>query len=100
MPAHDMKLVTIICEALARDAVTRLLREVGAHGWTIFEVEGFGSHGERTGEMAELGNIQVEVIVPAAACERLMDRLEKEHFPKYAMVAYETDVRVRRPGKF
>lgn len=100
MPTHTMKLVTIICEALGRDAVTRLLREVGAHGYTLFEVEGAGATGERTAEIAEFGNIQVEVIVPAAACERLMERLEKEFFPHYAMVAYEADVRVRRPGKF
>jgi nitrogen regulatory protein PII len=100
MPAHAMKLVTIICEALARDAVTRLLREVGAHGYTLFEVEGAGAKGERTADIAEFGNIQVEVIVPAAACERLMERLEHEFFPKYAMIAYEADVRVRRPGKF
>jgi nitrogen regulatory protein PII len=100
MPAHAMKLVTIICEALARDAVTRLLREVGAQGYTLFEVEGVGAQGERRAEIAEFGNIQVEVIVPAAGCERLMERLEKEFFPKYAMVAYEADVRVRRPGKF
>ena len=100
MPAHAMKLVTIICEALARDAVRRLLREVGAHGYTLFEVEGAGAKGERTAEIAEFGNIQVEVIVPAAACERLMERLEREFFPKYTMVAYEADVRVRRPDKF
>jgi nitrogen regulatory protein PII len=95
-----MKLVTIIAEALAREAITRLLREVGAHGWTIFEVQGYGAKGERTGEMAELGNIQVEVIVPASVCDRLMERLERDFFPKYGMVAYESDVRVRRPGKF
>lgn len=100
MPAHAVKLVTIISEALARGAVTRLLRDVGAHGWTVFEVEGFGAQGERTGEMAELRNIQVEVLVPAAVCEQLMDRLERDFFPKYAMVAYEADVRVRRAGKF
>lgn len=100
MPAHSMKLVTVICEALARDAVTHLLRDVGAHGWTVFEVEGFGARGERTGEMMELGNIQVQVIVPAAVSDRLMERLEQDYFPKYGMVAYEADVRVRRPGKF
>ena len=100
MPAHAVRLVTIISEALARGAVTRLLRDVGAQGWTVFEVEGFGATGERTGEMAEFRNIQVEVIVPAAVCEQLMERLERDFFPKYAMVAYETDVRVRRAGKF
>ena len=33
-----MKLVTIVCEAYARDAVTKLLRDVGAHGHTLFAV--------------------------------------------------------------
>ena len=100
MAAHVVKLVPIICEALARDAVPRLICEIGAHGYTLFEVEGAGAKGERTAEIAEFGNIQVEVIVPAAACERLMERLEKDFFSKYAIVAYEADVRVRRPGKF
>jgi nitrogen regulatory protein PII len=95
-----MRLVTIICEALARDAVTRLLREVGAHGWTLFEVEGTGSWGERTAEMSEFANIQVEVIVPPAVGDQLMERLERDFFPKFAMVAYEADVRVRRASKF
>jgi nitrogen regulatory protein PII len=100
MPAYPMKLVTIVCEALARDAVTRLLREAGAQGWTVFPVEGFGSKGERTGEMAELANVQIEVIVSPPVCERLMGRLEQEFFPKYGMIAFEGDIRVRRPDKF
>ena len=43
MPAFELKRITIVCEALARDAVTRLLRDAGAHGYTMFEVEGFGA---------------------------------------------------------
>jgi nitrogen regulatory protein PII len=100
MPAYSMKLVPIICEALARDAIVRLLREVGAHGWTIFKVEGYGAKGERTAEMAELANVQIEVIVPPTVSEQLMARLESDYFPKYGMVAYEVEVRVRRPQKF
>ena len=45
-------------------------------------------------------NIQVEVIVPPAVAEKLLARLEKEFFAKFAMVAYETDVRVLRREKF
>ncbi len=95
-----MKLVTIVCEALARVPVTRLLCEAGAHGYTLFEVEGVGAHGVRTAEMLELANIPIEVIVPGAVAERLQEQLEKEFFPKYAMITYECDVRVRRPDKF
>lgn len=95
-----MKLVTIICEAHARDAVTKLLREVGAHGWTLFEVEGDGARGLRTADIPEFANIQVEVILQPETAGVLLERLGREYFPRYGMVAFESDVRVLRPGKF
>lgn len=100
MPANAMKLITIICEALAREAVKQLLSDLGARGYTLFDVEGVGAHGERTAEISEYGNVQFEVIVPPAVCEKLMERLESEYLPRYLMVAYETDIRVRRGSKF
>jgi nitrogen regulatory protein PII len=95
-----MKLVTIIGEALAREPLERLLREAGAHGWTLFPVEGHGRRGARPGDIAEFANIQVEVILRPEAAARLLDRLAREFFPLYAMVAHESDVRVLRPEKF
>jgi len=100
METHPMKLVTIICEALAREALERLLAEVGAHGFTAFAVEGRGEKGARFGEMEGFANVQFEVIVPPAVAASLLDRIEKEFFARYAIVAYETDVRVLRPQKF
>ena len=95
-----MKLVTIVCEAHARDAVTKLLRSTGAHGWTLFAVEGDGSHGPRPADIPEFANIQIEVIVQPAVAQTLLERLAKDFFPRYGMVAFESDVRVLRPGKF
>ena len=95
-----MKLVTIVCEAFARDAVTELLREVGAHGYTLFVVEGDGSRGKRPGDIPEFANIQIEVVVSPAVAETLLARLEKEFFPRYAMIAFECEVRVLRKEKF
>ncbi len=100
MNTHPMKLVTIICEAYAREAVTRLLREVGAHGWTLFEVEGEGSRGKRPADIREFANIQIEVIVQPEVAHTLLERLSNEYFPRYGMVAFESDVRVLRPNKF
>ena len=100
MNTHPMKLVTIVCEAHARDAVTRLLREVGAHGWTLFPVEGDGSRGKRPADIPEFANIQIEVVVPPLVATVLMDRLGLEYFARYGMIAYEADIRVLRPGKF
>jgi nitrogen regulatory protein P-II 2 len=95
-----MKLVTIIGEALAREALKKLLAEVGAHGYTLFTVEGDGSQGRRVADIQEFANIQIEVIVPPAVAEKILTRLEQEFFDKFAMVAYETDIRVLRREKF
>ena len=95
-----MKLVTIVCEAYAREAVTELLRDVGAHGYTLFAVEGEGSRGKRPGDIPEFANIQIEVVVPPAVAETLLARLESEFFPHYAMIAFECEVRVLRKDKF
>jgi len=45
MKTHPMRLVTIVCEALAREPVKQLLVETGAHGYTLFPVEGAGAQG-------------------------------------------------------
>lgn len=95
-----MKLVTVICEAYAKDAVTKLLREVGAHGYTLFPVEGDGSRGKRPADIPEFSNIQIEVLVQPAVAEELLEKLGRDLFPRYAMIAFESDVRVLRPGKF
>ena len=100
MNTHPMKLVTIVCEAYAQEPVTKLLRDVGAHGWTLFAVEGDGSRGKRPADIREFANIQIEVIVPPEVAETLLERLEKEFFPRYGMIAFESDIRVLRQGKF
>ena len=100
MNTHPMKLVTVIGEALSREPLKKLLAEAGAHGYRLFAVEGDGSQGRRTADIQEFANIQVEVIVPPAVAEKLLQRLQKEFFAKFAMVAYETDVRVLRWEKF
>lgn len=97
---HPIKLVTIICEAHAREAMTTLLRGAGAHGWTLFQVEGEGARGYRPADIPEFSNIQIEVLLQPAAAAALLERLANEYFPRYAMVAFESDVRVLRPEKF
>jgi nitrogen regulatory protein P-II 2 len=100
MNLHPMKLITIVCEAHAQDAVTRLLRETGAHGWTSFAVEGDGSQGKRPADIREYANVQIEVVMQPESSERLLETLGRDYFPRYAMIAFESDVRVLRAGKF
>ncbi len=100
MTTHPMKLVTIVCEAYAKEAVTKLLHEVGAHGYTLFPVEGDGSRGKRPADIPEFANIQVEVIVQTEVAGKLLQRLGQDLFPRYGMIAFESEVRVLRPEKF
>ena len=100
MNTHPMKLVTMVVEALAKEPMITLLREVGAHGYTLFPVEGDGSRGKRPADIPEFTNIQIDVLVPSEVANHLLERLEREFFPRYAMIAFETEVRVLRQGKF
>lgn len=97
---NPMKLVTIVCEAHARDPVLALLRETGAQGWTLFTVEGEGAKGGRPADIPEFANLQVEVVVRPEVAAVLLERLARDFFPRYGMIAYESDVRVWRKGKF
>ena len=100
MNTFPMKLVTIVCESLAREHLTRLLTEAGALGYTMFSVQGTGAKGSRVADIEEFGNIQIEVIVPAPVAERLLERLREDILPHFAVIVYETEVRVLRPDKF
>jgi hypothetical protein len=73
---------------------------VGAHGCTHFPVEGDGAGGERGGETLDFANVQIEVVLTPDGAEKLLERLAREFFPRYGMVAFESDVRVIRGEKF
>jgi nitrogen regulatory protein PII len=100
MNLHPMKRVTIICESILEERVLELLHEAGAQGHTAFAVRGGGNQGERYADIAETANVQIDVILKPSNAELLLQRLQSELFADYAMVAYESDVRVLRPDKF
>ncbi len=95
-----MKLVTIVIEELARSTVERALQKIGVHGYTVFPVEGSGAKGQRIGDTPESGNLQFQIIAPEDRATELMEHARKELFPHFAVIVYETDVRVLRPEKF
>jgi nitrogen regulatory protein PII len=100
METHPRKLITIVCEALARDTIERMLTEEGAHGFTVVRAQGRGERGARYGEMEGFANLQFEVIASPELASKLLARIAKDFLPRYAMVVYESDIRVLRPQKF
>lgn len=100
MKLHSMKRVTIVCEALARTPVTDLIHKIGAHGYTLFPVEGVGAQGSRVADIEEFANIQIEIVLQPDAATQLLAGLEKEFFSRFAMIAYQTEIEVIRSAKF
>lgn len=100
MNTYPMKLLTVVVEALARERVTRILAEEGARGHTSFPVEGLGAKGSRVADIEEFTNVQIEVVLPALVAERILARLQRDLLPHFAIIVYETDIRVLRQEKF
>lgn len=100
MQTHQMKLVTIVCEAHARGPVLDLLRSAGTHGWTLFPVEGEGAGGDRPADIPEFTNLQIQVVVRPEVAASLLERLGRDYFPHYGMIAFAADIQVLRADKF
>lgn len=100
MNLHPKKLITIVCEAIARETLATLLRDCGAQGYTVHTVEGWGAKGSRFADIPEDANIEIKTIVGEEKCARILQRLSSEVLPRFATVAHVSDVQVLRPEKF
>ncbi len=85
-------LVTIVGEAVLQDRLIKLLTTLGVSGYTIVPVQGAGSHGRRTGDMAGYNtNIEVKTIVTPEISDQLLEKLAQ--FPEtYALIAFRQSV--------
>ena len=85
-------LVTIVCETVLKDRLIQLLIKLGVSGYTISPVQGAGSHGKRTGDMAGYNtNIEVKTIVAPEVSDQLLEKLQQ--FPEtYALIAFRQNV--------
>ena len=85
-------LVTIVCEAVLQERLIKQLITLGVSGYTISPVQGAGSHGKRTGDMAGYNtNIEVKTIVSPEVSDQLLEKLQQ--FPEtYALIAFRQNV--------
>lgn len=100
MTLHPKKLLTIVCESVARDTLVTLLRDCGANGYTVSAVEGWGAQGSRFADIPEDANIELKTIVGPRRAERILERLGAEVMPRFATVVCVSDVQVLRENKF
>jgi nitrogen regulatory protein PII len=94
-----MKLVTMITETLAHEALDAVLVAAGTRRWTTTEVTGAGAAGGCGGEMPDLAKFRVETLVREEIAVDLLRRIEREMLPRYAMVEYVATVEVPHAQK-
>lgn len=91
--------VTIVAEAILEDRVSRELRAIGAHGFTITEARGEGSRGVRAQDW-EGRNIRLETIVSAEVADAILTHVAEHYFENFAVIAWVDDVEVVRGEKY
>lgn len=97
---HAKKLVTVVCETALQRQVLELLREAGAGGYTMSDVRGRGSRGERAGDWEGGRSVEIKVVCAGPTAERIVALLIERYSADYTLVLWVSDVEVARPIKF
>lgn len=100
MPSGKRKLVTIITESAIETGLCKVLKSLGATGYTVTDARGSGSRGVRNAGWSSSGNIRIEVVCDERVAARIEEHLRKHYYDDYAMVLFESEVTVLRPEKF
>lgn len=99
MELKRLKLVTIVAESLLEKRLVEEIKRLGAKGYTITPARGEGSRGIRSVDW-EGQNIRLETIVSEEVALRILQKLQEEYFPHYAVIAYVENVEVVRGEKY
>lgn len=100
MAKVERKLVTIITEAVLENDLIADLKQLGASGYTVSNAHGSGSRGVRSASWSTNSNIRVEVICSDQLAVEIGDHLREKYYDDFAMVFFESDIRVLRSSKF
>jgi nitrogen regulatory protein PII len=91
-------LVTIVAERLLRDRLTAKIRQLGAKGFTLTEVQGEGTRGWQAHEF-EGPSVKIESLVREEVAEKIVEAVAG-YFEHHAVIVYLSDARVVRLTKF
>ena len=100
MPDDSRRLITIITEAILEVELCEALEDLGATGYTVTNARGSGHRGIRDAGWSSNSNVRVEVVCKKEVADRIATHLRDNYYNDYAMILFESDVRVLRPEKF
>lgn len=89
-----MKFVNIITESTLSSVLPDEIIQLGASGYTLFEVSGSGKSGRREGDFTLSQNIQIEVICEEETANKIVDLCKSKYSKHFAMMIFITDADV------
>ncbi len=91
-PIQPAVLVTIIGEAVLQEQIIKLLDTLGATGYTLNPVKGFGSHGSRMGDIAGYNtNIEIKSIVSQELSDAILKSV-REYQSNRGLIAFRQNI--------
>lgn len=100
MPNVERKLITIVTESVLENEICEAMEKLGASGYTVTNARGSGSRGVRDAGWSSSSNIRIEVVCSKETADRIAALLREKYYDDYAMIFFESDVRVLREDKF
>jgi nitrogen regulatory protein P-II 2 len=94
-----LKLLVVVAEEAIAPKIVEDIKRLGATGYTQTDAHGEGARGKRMGRVGET-NARIETVVGDAVAERILARLAEHYFPRYAVIAWTSDVAVVRGEKY
>jgi len=99
MSASEVRLVTIVIGSEYKYELRDKLVELGAPGFTYFEVHGHGAHDPRV-SFFDGTNLQFQVLATPEIADRILGYLETHYLPHTGLVAYVQAVDAIPAGHF
>jgi hypothetical protein len=91
-PVQPAVLLTIIAETVLKDAIVQMFKNYSVSGYTINQVQGEGSHGQRFGDMAGYNtNIEIKAIVSKEVSDAIFWSI-KDYQGKQALLAFRQNI--------
>jgi nitrogen regulatory protein PII len=96
----QLKVLTIVTEALLEHILVKEIEKHGAHGYTITEARGKGTHGVRNAGWDNNANVRIEIVCTEEVCQSITKHLQDKYYDDYAMISFFYDATVQRNNKF
>ena len=93
------KLLTVVCEGALEPRLIKDLLALGAKGYTVTDAHGTGPRNQINADL-EGGNIRLEVVTDEATLSKIIERLQSDYFPNYAVSVWISRVKVLRQDRY